>query len=123
MRLHGEPVQLTRTERELLEAMARRLGELCPHRYLLTSVWGDEYLDDTHYLRGYIASLRTKLEDDPAQPRLLLTEWGTGYRLASLPPEFEPRHADSPEVIAVMAMLGHSPEEASPSNSYDGSVA
>jgi two-component system KDP operon response regulator KdpE len=83
----GVTVPMTRTEHLLLDAMARRVGQLCPHRYLLTAVWGGEYVDDTHYLRGYIASLRQKLEDDASSPRLLLTEWGTGYRLAALPPE------------------------------------
>jgi DNA-binding response OmpR family regulator len=84
---HGVTVPMTRTEHLLLDAMARRVGQLSPHRYLLSAVWGGEYVDDTHYLRGYIASLRQKLEDDPSSPRLLLTEWGTGYRLAGLPPE------------------------------------
>ncbi len=84
---HGVTVAMTRTEHLLLDAMARRLGQVCPHRYLLTAVWGGEYVDDTHYLRGYIASLRAKLEDEPSQPRLLLTEWGMGYRLAAVPVE------------------------------------
>ena len=84
---HGVTVPMTRTEHLLLDTMARRVGQVCPHRYLLSNVWGGEYIDDTHYLRGYIASLRAKLEDDPANPRLLLTEWGTGYRLAALEPE------------------------------------
>ncbi len=83
----GEEVQMTRIEYLLLAALARRLGQVAQHRYLLTEVWGAEYLDDTHYLRGYVASLRSKLEDDPAKPRLLLTEWGVGYRLAALPAE------------------------------------
>jgi two-component system KDP operon response regulator KdpE len=87
--LRGEPVVLTRTEQQLLDAMARRVGHMCPHRYLLAAVWGEEYVDDTHYLRSYIASLRAKLEDDPARPRLLLTEWGTGYRLAAMSPDAE----------------------------------
>lgn len=83
----GEEVPMTRIEYQLISALGRRLGQVAPHRYLLTEVWGAEYLDDTHYLRGYIASLRSKLEDDPAHPRLLLTEWGVGYRLAALPVE------------------------------------
>ncbi len=83
----GEEVQMTRTEYLLLGALGRRAGQVAPHRYLLTDVWGAEYLDDTHYLRGYIASLRNKLEDDPTRPRLLITEWGVGYRLAVIPPE------------------------------------
>jgi two-component system KDP operon response regulator KdpE len=85
--LRGRAILLTRTERRLLDLMVRRLGQVCPHRYLLAAVWGEEYSDDTHYLRSYIASLRAKIEDDSAKPRLLLTEWGTGYRLAALPRE------------------------------------
>jgi len=89
----GDEVPMTRTEYLLLGALCRRAGQVAPHRYLLTDVWGAEYLDDTHYLRGYIASLRNKLEDDPTRPRLLLTEWGVGYRLAVLPPEEKGVHA------------------------------
>jgi two-component system KDP operon response regulator KdpE len=52
------------------------------HRQLLADVWGPEYVEHTHYLRLYMAQLRAKLEDDPADPRRLLTETGVGYRLA-----------------------------------------
>lgn len=83
----GEEVPMTRIEYLLLAALARRLGQVVQHRDLLMEVWGTEYLEDTHYLRGYVASLRGKLEDDPAKPRLLMTEWGVGYRLAALPVE------------------------------------
>jgi two-component system KDP operon response regulator KdpE len=51
------------------------------HRQLLGEVWGPEHLGDTHYLRLYLGQLRAKLERDPAEPRLLLTETGLGYRL------------------------------------------
>ena len=84
---HGQRVPLTRTEYRLLDAMAMRLGEISPHRYLLSTVWGDEYVDDRHYLRVYVGYLRAKLEDDPAAPAFLLNEWGAGYRLARLPAE------------------------------------
>ncbi|MDA1004376.1 MAG: response regulator transcription factor [Chloroflexi bacterium] len=83
---HGVQVGMTRTEHLLLGSLAQRIGQVCTHRFLLSNVWGGEYIDDTHYLRGYVASLRAKLEDDPAHPRLLLTEWGTGYRLAAIAP-------------------------------------
>jgi two-component system KDP operon response regulator KdpE len=52
------------------------------HTQLLREVWGAEYVEETHYLRVYVAHLRGKLEADPANPRLLLTEPGVGYRLA-----------------------------------------
>jgi two-component system KDP operon response regulator KdpE len=53
------------------------------HRQILKEVWGPEYMDETHYLRVYFGQLRQKLEDDPARPRLILTEPGVGYRLAA----------------------------------------
>jgi two-component system KDP operon response regulator KdpE len=90
----GEVVQLTPTEYRLLETLALRLGKVVPHRLLLSSVWGDEFVDDTHYLRIYVGYLRRKLEDDPSQPRYLLNEWGTGYRMAAIPPTDEDAVAD-----------------------------
>lgn len=71
---------LTRTEWQLLEVLARNPGKLISHRQLLQDVWGPTYLNETHYLRQYVAQLRRKLEDDPARPRHLLTEPGMGYR-------------------------------------------
>jgi two-component system, OmpR family, KDP operon response regulator KdpE len=92
-------VPLTRTEYRLLDALAMRVGQVAPHRYLLSTVWGEEYIDDTHYLRVYVGYLRAKLEDDPAQPRYLINEWGTGYRLATLPVrEAAPPVAESNEI-------------------------
>lgn len=97
----GIEVPMTRIEYLLLGALCKRAGQIARHRYLLTEVWGAEYLDDTHYLRGYIASLRNKLEDDPAHPRLVLTEWGVGYRLATLPQEdSSSREASTPSFAA-----------------------
>jgi len=95
----GDPVQLTPTEYRLLETLALRVGKVVPHRLLLSSVWGDEFVDDTHYLRIYVGYLRRKLEDDPSQPRYLLNEWGTGYRMAAVPPvdaEAAPAVEDAP---------------------------
>ncbi len=79
-------IPLTPTEYRLLEALALRIGKVVPHRVLLSTVWGDEFVDDTHYLRIYVGYLRRKLEDQPAVPHYLINEWGTGYRLAMLPP-------------------------------------
>jgi two-component system KDP operon response regulator KdpE len=50
------------------------------HRQLLKEVWGPSHIDETHYLRIYMAQLRHKLEADPTRPRFLLTEAGVGYR-------------------------------------------
>jgi two-component system KDP operon response regulator KdpE len=76
----GATVHLTRTEWQLLEILATNPGKLVTQRQLLQQVWGPTYLTETHYLRQYLATLRRKLEDDPARPRHLVTEPGIGYR-------------------------------------------
>jgi two-component system, OmpR family, KDP operon response regulator KdpE len=73
-------VHLTRTEFNLLAALVRRAGRVATHRQLLREVWGPG-ATEAHYVRVYMGQLRHKLEDDPAQPRYLLTEIGVGYRL------------------------------------------
>jgi len=78
----GVEVHLTPTEYRLLARLVRQAGQVVTHRQLLVDVWGHEYTEHTHYLRLYMAQLRAKLEADPADPRLLLTEPGVGYRLA-----------------------------------------
>jgi len=78
----GDNVRLTRTEFNLLSRLMRQAGQVVTHRQLLTDVWGPEFIEHTHYLRLYMAQLRSKLEKTPAQPQLLLTEPGVGYRLA-----------------------------------------
>lgn len=85
-RKRGQVIPLTPTEWGLLAALAHRIGHVAPHRFLLSTVWGEEYVDDTHYLRIYIGYLRKKIEDQPSEPEYLLSQWGTGYRLADLPP-------------------------------------
>jgi len=55
-------------------------GKLLTHRFLLERVWGGAYVDESHYLRVYVAGLRKKLEPDPSRPSLILTEPGVGYR-------------------------------------------
>ena len=52
------------------------------HRQLLSAVWGPAHAQDTQYLRVYIGQLRQKLEADPDDPKIILTELGIGYRLA-----------------------------------------
>lgn len=83
VRKDGEVVRLTPTEYRVLLVLAENAGKLCSHRALLTRVWGDEFRQCAHYLRLYVGYLRNKLEDDPRNPRLLRTEWGSGYRLVS----------------------------------------
>ncbi|MGI5836752.1 MAG: response regulator transcription factor [Chloroflexota bacterium] len=80
VRLRGNIVPLTPIEYKLLYHLVRNAGRLLPHETLLAKVWGREYLDEIDYLRVYIRRLRRKLEDDPEQPRYILTERGVGYR-------------------------------------------
>jgi two-component system, OmpR family, KDP operon response regulator KdpE len=81
VRLHENPVKLTPTEYELLARLVRQSGQAVSHRQLLTDVWGPDYLEHTHYTRLYIAQLRSKIEENPADPHFILTETGVGYRL------------------------------------------
>jgi two-component system KDP operon response regulator KdpE len=82
VRRDGEPVHLTPTEFKLLARLVRSAGQVVTHRQLLADVWGAEFVEHTQYLRLYMGQLRAKLEADPAEPRLLLTDPGVGYRLA-----------------------------------------
>ena len=79
--LAGEDVHLTPTEFNLLARLVRSAGQVVTHRQLLMDVWGAEFTEHTHYLRLYMAQLRGKLEDNPADPRLLMNEPGVGYRI------------------------------------------
>lgn len=80
--VRGQPVKLTKTEYALLRLFVQNAGKVLTHSQILRAVWGAAYVDETHYLRVYIAHLREKLEQDPTSPELLLTEPGVGYRLA-----------------------------------------
>jgi two-component system KDP operon response regulator KdpE len=75
-------VHLTPIEYKLLATLVRYAGKVLTHRQLLKEVWGPHQVEETHYLRVFMANLRRKLEADPARPRYLLTEQGVGYRLA-----------------------------------------
>ena len=83
----GEEVKLTATEYNLLRLFVQHAGKVLTHRQILKEVWGPNYVEQTHYLRVYLAHLREKLEANPAEPALLITEPGVGYRLLSDPPE------------------------------------
>jgi two-component system KDP operon response regulator KdpE len=78
----GVAVKLSPIEFRLFERLARSAGKVVTHRQLLADVWGSEQVDQLQYLRVYMGHLRSKVEDDPAEPRYLLTELGVGYRLA-----------------------------------------
>ena len=82
---HGAEIRLSRREQELLFHLARHPDTVLTHHQILKAVWGPAHVDDTAYLRVYINQLRQKLEDDPSQPCLLVTEPGVGYRLRTEP--------------------------------------
>ena len=77
----GAPVHLTPIEYRLLGHLIANAGKVLTHRQLLKAVWGPAHVEQSHYLRVYMGNLRQKLEDDPAQPKHLITETAVGYRL------------------------------------------
>jgi two-component system, OmpR family, KDP operon response regulator KdpE len=79
----GRPVRLTPLEFRLLTMLATHAGKVLTHRQILREVWGPSHVEHDHYVRIYMGNLRRKLEDDPAQPRHLLTETAVGYRLST----------------------------------------
>ncbi len=80
--VRGQEVKLTATEFRILAVLAAHPGRVLTHRVLLAEVWGPGHSEEAHHLRVHVAELRKKLEQDPARPRILLTELGVGYRLA-----------------------------------------
>lgn len=79
--VRGEAVKLTPTEYDLLELFVRNPGKVLTHSFVLRTVWGPTYVEETQYLRVFVGQLRKKIERDPATPRILVTESGVGYRL------------------------------------------
>jgi two-component system KDP operon response regulator KdpE len=77
----GQPVKLTPKEYDLLTMLVRNAGRVVTHRQLLTAVWGPAHIEDTQYLRVFVAQLRQKIEAEPATPSIILNEPGIGYRL------------------------------------------
>ncbi|MBF0309694.1 MAG: response regulator [Magnetococcales bacterium] len=78
---NGVAIHLTAIEYRLLSQLMANIGRVLTHRTLLREVWGPNQSESTHYLRVYMSNLRRKLEEDPNQPKHLLTESGVGYRL------------------------------------------
>jgi two-component system KDP operon response regulator KdpE len=76
----GKQIDLSPIEFRLLVSLLRERGRAVSHTKLLSMVWGPEYVDCRHYLRLYIKYLRSKIEQDPQSPQLILNEWGVGYR-------------------------------------------
>jgi two-component system KDP operon response regulator KdpE len=78
--VHDQEIRLTPTEYDLLKLLATRAGRVLTHTHLLREIWGEVHERNTQTLRVFIAQLRRKLGDDPANPRYILTEPGVGYR-------------------------------------------
>jgi two-component system KDP operon response regulator KdpE len=76
----GEHVKLRPTEYRLLYHLIENAGWTVPHEQLLAKVWGYEYRDEAHYVRLYVNYLREKIEENPSDPKYILTERGVGYR-------------------------------------------
>lgn len=80
--VRGKEVDLTPKEFRLLSCLVRNRGKVLPHRTILTQVWGPAYANELDCLKVYIRYLRRKIEEDPSNPRYILTEWGMGYYFA-----------------------------------------
>lgn len=83
VKLGDATLRMTPIEFKLIFHLAQKPGKVFTHRQLLSAVWGDEYMDEIHYLRIHMGRLRAKIEQNPAMPRYILTESGIGYRLAA----------------------------------------
>jgi two-component system KDP operon response regulator KdpE len=79
----GHEIKLTATEYALLRLFARHPGRVLTHRYILREIWGPKSEEHRQYLRVYVTHLRQKIESDPANPSLVITEPGIGYRFIS----------------------------------------
>jgi len=83
VRKDGEIIRLTSTEFALLALLASNSGRVLTHQFILKEIWGYGYLEQTQYLRVFIAQLRKKIEENPSKPVLLVTESGIGYRFGN----------------------------------------
>jgi len=77
---NGELIKLTATEFNLLSLLARNESRVLTHQFILKEIWGVGYQNETQYLRVFIGQLRKKIEENPNQPRHIITESGVGYR-------------------------------------------
>jgi two-component system, OmpR family, KDP operon response regulator KdpE len=75
-------IKLTPKEFELLSLLARHAGTVITHKQVLGAVWGPAHTEDTQYLRVYVGHLRQKIEENPDDPKIIITEPGIGYRIA-----------------------------------------
>jgi two-component system KDP operon response regulator KdpE len=81
----GQPIHLTRKEYDILHYLMTHAGRAVTYGKLLQAVWGPEYRDEVDYLRTFVRQLRKKIEDDPSQPKYLLTDAYVGYRFTEDP--------------------------------------
>jgi two-component system, OmpR family, KDP operon response regulator KdpE len=79
--LDSRYVTLTRQEYRLLHLLASHLGLVITHNQLIKDIWGDASHENVQYLRSLVRKLRQKIEADPSQPKLLISESGVGYRV------------------------------------------
>ncbi|MCX6122411.1 MAG: response regulator [Ignavibacteriales bacterium] len=77
----NDVVKLTATEYSLLTLFVRNAGRVLTHKYILEQVWGPTYAEEAQYTRVYVGQLRKKIEDDPSNPKIIVTESGIGYRM------------------------------------------
>jgi two-component system KDP operon response regulator KdpE len=83
LKKNNESIKLTATEYRLLSLLAKNEGKVLTHQYLLREVWGPGYINQSQYLRVFIAQLRKKIETDANRPEYIITESGIGYRFIS----------------------------------------
>lgn len=85
VRKNGEMLKLTSTEYALLSLFVRNEGKVLTHSHILREVWGPGYISQTQYPRVFVGQLRKKIEEEPDQPRFIVTESGIGYRFVGTP--------------------------------------
>lgn len=80
IKLNGVQLKLTATEYNLLSLFMKNEGRVLTHQYILKEIWGIGYQTETQYLRVFVGTLRKKIEENPNQPKHIITESGVGYR-------------------------------------------
>lgn len=80
VKLDNQMIHLSRKEFELLRLLTEQPGHILTHRYLTHTIWGESFINETHYLRVLVRQLRHKLSEEPIQPRFIETVQGVGYR-------------------------------------------
>ena len=79
---NNQVLKLTLTEYSILWVFFQNINKVISYKYLLEKIWGENFQRENQYLRVYISQLRKKIEDDPANPKMILTESGMGYRFS-----------------------------------------